>query len=62
MKQKVGPVVIVLAVVGLIGYCYFIYQHNNPSAQSAYDPTKVGPPGYARGAHANSTDRQNVHP
>jgi NADH:ubiquinone oxidoreductase subunit H len=48
MKQKASPVVVVIAVVAVIAFCYFMYQRTNPSVQSAYNPKRVGPPGYAR--------------
>lgn len=61
MNKKANPVIIAIAVIALIGFCYFMYQQSNPSVQSAYDPTKVGPPGYARN-HGAGADMQKNHP
>ncbi len=47
MKQKIGPVAIVIAVIVLIGFCYFMYQKSQPVVSAPPDP-RNGPPAYVK--------------
>ena len=45
MKQKIGPIAVVIGVVVLIGFMYMMYKKTDDSTTNNYDP-KNGPPAY----------------
>lgn len=53
MRQTVGPTAIVIALIVVLGFCYFMYRRTQPDLRAAYDP-RNGPPAYAtRGAQGS---------
>lgn len=47
MKKDVGPALIVVAVVLIVGFIFYMYKITQPDLQAAPDP-RNGPPGYAK--------------
>lgn len=45
MNKNVNPVLIAVAVVALLGFCYFMYRVTQPNVSGPYD-ARNGPPAY----------------
>ena len=53
MKKDVGPALIVVGVILVIGFIWFMYKLTQPDLQAAPDP-RNGPPAYAKKGGASA--------